>query len=207
MIALANLPAALRKASACAALALAACATPPEPDVGAAAGGLYRVDPAHAIVSMWIGHLGLSRYPGRFADVSGALRFDPEDPTASRLEIEIPARSIDLPDKSLEATIRGEDWLDARTHPTIRFVSTAAERLDEATGRVTGDLTIRGVTRAVTLDVAYNGSAPNPFNRRETLGFSATGAIDRAAFGMTALPGFVGATIDLVIEIEFIAAG
>ena len=120
MIALANLPAALRKASACAALALAACAPPPEPDVGAAAGGLYRVGPARASVSMWIGHLGLSRYPGRFA---------------------------------------------------------------------------------------YNGSAPNPFNRRETLGVSATGAIDRTAFGMTALPGFVGATIDLVIEIEFIAAG
>ncbi|MEM6491191.1 MAG: YceI family protein [Pseudomonadota bacterium] len=190
------------------ALALAGCAaTPPERDPGAAEGGVYSVDPAHAIVSMWIGHLGLSRYPGRFAeDLSGELRFDPAEPTASRLEIEIPARSIDLPDAALEATIRGADWLDAARHPTIRFVSQTARATGPATGVVDGLLTIRGQTRPVTLDVTYNGAAPNPFNGRETLGFSATGVVDRVDFGMTALTGFVGRTIDLVIEIEFIAA-
>lgn len=184
---------------------LAACATPPNPDAEAASGGRYAVDPAHAVVSMWIGHLGLSRYPGRFADVSGTLDFDPAAPTASRLDITIPARAIDLPDDGLEATIRGDEWLDAASHPTIRFVSTTAEATGRNSGRVTGDLTIRGVTRPATLDVVYNGSADNPFTGRETLGFSATGAIDRTAFGMTALPGFVGREIDLVIEIEFMA--
>jgi len=139
------------------------------------------------------------------AAISGTLDFDPADPTASRLDIAIPARTIDLPDAALEATIRGGDWLNVADHPTIRVRSTAAEATGPNRGRVTGDLTIRGVTRSTTLDVVYNGASDNPFTGRETLGFSATGAIDRTAFGMTALPGFVGREIDLVIEIEFMA--
>ena len=140
-------------------MTLSGCAAPPALDPTAAPGGLYRVDPAHGIVTASIGHLGLSAYSGRFAEIAGELRFDAEAPERSRLAITIPARTIDLPDDGLEATIRGGDWLDVQAHRDIRFVSRAIERTGLQTGRVTGDLTIRDATHPVTLDTTFNGVA------------------------------------------------
>lgn len=196
----------MRRRSAALALALlAGCYTPPNPDAAAARAGGYAVDPAHATVALSIGHLGLSRYPAWFPSATGRLAFDPADPGASALAIEIAAASVDLPDDGLERVIEGPDWLDAARAPVIRFVARAIEVTGPNAGRIAGDLTLRGVTRPVTLDARFNGSAPDPFSGRRRLGFSATATVDRFDFGMTALPGFVGQDIEARIEIEFLA--
>ncbi len=184
---------------------LAACATPPTLDVAAAPEGAYVLDPAHASVNWSISHSGLSLYTARFDDISGALDFNPTDPTASRLDIRIDPLSVSTGDAEWDATL-GTDgkYFDGETHCEIRFVSTSAVKHNESSGTVTGDLTLRGITKPVTLDVTYNGSGKSFGHPGATLGFSARGKINRSDWGMDYLTNFgIGDEVTLRIEAEF----
>lgn len=186
-------------------LALASCATPPTLDVSAAPEGAYVLDPAHASVNWSLSHSGLSFYTARFDDISGGLDFNPNDPTASRVDIRIDPLSVSTGDPEWDETL-GTDgrYFDGDTYPEIRFVSTSSTKITVSTGTVTGDLTLRGVTKPVTLDVTYNGSGKSFGNPGATLGFSAITKIKRSDWGMDYLTNFgIGDDVTLRIEAEF----
>jgi len=186
-------------------LALSACATAPVLDTAAAPEGAYVLDPAHASVNWSLSHAGLSFYTARFDGISGALDFNPDSPTSSRLDVRIDPKTVSTgdPDWDEKLATAGK-YFDANTHSEIRFTSTSATKTSNNTGQVTGDLTLKGVTLPVTLDVTYNGAGKSFGNPGTTLGFSATGKIKRSDWGMNTLTNFgIGDEVTLRIEAEF----
>ncbi len=186
-------------------LILSACVTAPTLDVAVAPEGAYVLDPAHASVNWSISHSGLSFYTARFDGISGSLDFNPTDPTASHVDIRIDPLSVSTGDADWDDTLATDSkYFDGDTHGEIRFVSTSATKTTDSTGTVTGDLTLRGITKPVTLDVSYNGSGKSFGHSGATLGFSATGQIKRSDWGMSYLTNFgIGDDITLRIQAEF----
>lgn len=186
-------------------MSLSSCVTAPVLDVAAAPEGAYVLDPAHASVNWSLSHSGLSFYTARFDQISGALDFDPDAPTASQLDIRINPKSVSTGDPEWDDTLATDGkYFDGDNYPEIRFVSTSSEQLTETTGTVTGDLTLRGVTKPVTLNVTYNGAGKSFGHPGATLGFSAIGKMNRSDWGMDYLTNFgIGDEVILRIEAEF----
>ena len=186
-------------------LLLSACATRPVLDVAAAPEGAYVLDPAHASVNWSLSHSGLSFYTARFDGISGALDFNPDAPTASKLDVRIDPNSVSTGDPDWDNKLATDGkYFDGNTFSEIRFVSTSAVKTSDNTGQVTGDLTLKGVTLPVTLDVTYNGAGKSFGHPGATLGFSAIGKIKRSDWGMTTLTNFgIGDEVTLRIEAEF----
>jgi len=184
---------------------LSACATPPVIAPSAAPAGNYKLDPTHASVTWSLSHAGLSNYTARFDDISGALNFQSEAPQNSSVDIRIDPKSVStgLPKFDEEIATSG-NYFDANKFPEIRFVSTNIKITGEATGLITGDLTLKGVTKPVTLDVTFNGAGKSFGNPGKTLGFSATTKFLRSDYNMGHLVSFgIGDEVTLRIETEF----
>jgi len=179
----------------------------------------YELDLTHASLVWKVSHFGLSDYTGRFTDFDATLEFDPENPTAARLEAAIDPLSIDTdypgdfkashPDSAYdtwdEELAKGDKWLNGDEFPEITFKTTAVQSTGEFTGEITGDLTFMGETKPVTLDVTYNGFANLPFApQQDRIGFTATGTLDRTEFGLGTFAPMIGKTVDLVIQAEFV---
>jgi len=165
--------------------------------------GAYHLDPHHWSVTFDVDHLGYSRFVMRFDRVSADLDFHPDDPARSKLTARIAAASLDTNVSELDELVRGPDLLDSERYPEIVFVSRELHPTGKNTGEMTGDLTIHGETRPVTLAVTYNGGAPNPLTGRYTLGFTATGHFSRSDFGLSHWYPAVGREIRVSIEAEF----
>lgn len=196
--------------SATALLATSACfaQTPPANPVLA---GTYKVDPTHVSLTFKVSHFGLSNYTARFATVNASLTYDPADPTKSQVTASIDPTSIRTDHPVAETKIdfdkelAGDKWFNAAKFPAVTFKSTKIEVTGERTGRMTGDLTLLGVTKPVTLDVTLNAAMDaHPMRKVPVLGFSASGAIDRTAFGLSAYAPYVGAEVKIQIEAEFL---
>ena len=184
---------------------LTACATPPVLEPTAAPAGNYKLDPTHTSVVWSLSHAGLSNYTARFDTVSGALNFNPDTPQNSTVDIRIDPKSVNtgLPKFDEEIATSG-NYFDADTFPEIRFVSTGITLTGEAAGVITGDLTVKGVTKPVALDVIFNGAGKSFGNPGKTLGFSATTKFLRSDYNMGHLVSFgIGDEITLRIETEF----
>jgi polyisoprenoid-binding protein YceI len=175
--------------------------------------GEYTLDPSHSSLHVRVSHFGLSNYTLRFTRLRATLIFSAENPTASQLVATADAASLstDFPlAEQIGAELRGADWLAVVDHPEIEFRSTRIEPTGPSTARVHGDLTLRGVTRPMTLDVTFNaGYARHPYGRPlSQLGFSARGVISRSEFGLVSfLPSegspAVGDEVQVIIEAEF----
>lgn len=165
--------------------------------------GSYKLDDTHAYLSFSYSHLGLSNPQIQFADFDAKLELHGNDMSQSRVSISIDAASVDSSLPQLDEALRGAEFFDVMNHPQITFQSTAYEETSDHSGRLTGDLSVRGVTHPVTLDVTINSAAMNPLNRREMIGFSAIGSFKRSDYGMTAYAPLVGDELSLTIQIEF----
>ncbi|MHB1535035.1 MAG: YceI family protein, partial [Acidimicrobiales bacterium] len=121
--------------------------------------GTYRLDPAHSRVGFVARHAMVSKVRGSFNELTGTATFDVENPPSSSLQLTIEAASIDTRNPDRDAHLRSNDFLDLEHYPQITFTSTAVAQVEPDTYRLTGDLTIKGVTRPVTFDLAYTGSA------------------------------------------------
>ena len=184
---------------------LISCASPPTTEVAPELSGNYVLDPAHARVNWSLSHAGLSQYTARFDDVSGVLEFDPLAPERSRADIRINAKSVSTGLPKFDETL-GTDrkYFDANTFPEIKFVTTAITVTSDTTGTLVGDLTLRGVTKPLTLMTTFNGAGKSFGHPGKTLGFSAEGEITRSDFGMDYLTNFgIGDRVTLRIEAEF----
>ena len=167
-----------------------------------AAPARYGFDPAHSQVMFFTNHLGFSRPMGRFMQVDGWLEFDPDAPARTRCEVTIPVASLWLGDAAWEKKVRSDAFLDAATHPTMRFTCGRVEPLGAGRARLEGKLTLRGVTRPVSLDVRINRVGRHSYSLAYVAGFSATGTLKRSAFGMTRMLPAVGDEVEIRLEIE-----
>jgi polyisoprenoid-binding protein YceI len=190
-----------------AAFAQPKAATPPA--------GAYVIDPSHTSVTFRVSHLGFSNYTGHFKTITGNLTFDPAKPEAMSVEASIDPRSLEIPSPpaGFVDTLLGKSWFDAAAWPAITFRSTKVTLTGEKTAKVTGDFTLHGVTKPVTLDVTFNGGWPaNPMDGAR-IGFSATAAFKRSEFGMgfgVPAPGTtmgVSDEVQVAIETEFSGGG
>ena len=179
-----------------------------KPDVSTAItrvkAGDYALDPAHAAVLFRIDHLGFSTYIGRFETFDASLTGDAADPASSRVEAVIDMTSLDVANAPFASELMGPDWFDAATFPQAVFKSTSVVMTGDTTAKVTGDLTLHGVTAPVTLDVTFNGAAYDRLRGADVAGFSAVTTIDRTVFGVSRFSGLVTDTVDIEIEAEFI---
>jgi polyisoprenoid-binding protein YceI len=162
----------------------------------------YTMDPPHTQVTFGVSHLGYSTVYGRFNEEAGTVTFDEDDPSKSSVEVTIQAASVDTGYEARDQHLRSPDFFNAEEFPEITFESTKIEKTGENTGRMTGDLTLLGVTKPVTLDVTFNKAAPNPMGQAPTVGFSARGTVKRSDFGMTYGQGGIGDEVELIVEVE-----
>jgi polyisoprenoid-binding protein YceI len=169
----------------------------------------WSIDPAHSHVEFAVKHLMISTVKGRFGGVRGTIRTDEADPARGQVEVEIDADSIDTKEAQRDAHLKSADFFDVEKFPKITFKSTQITDVDGDSFRLTGDLTIHGVTRPVTLDVTSEGRGKDPWGG-ERAGFSATGKIKRSEFGLTwnqvlETGGFVvGDDIKISLDVELV---
>jgi len=164
--------------------------------------GEYKMDPHHTSVTFDVDHFKYTRFMIRFDRVAGQIDWKQGGLDASQATVTIDAASIDTNVALLDKMVKGPDMLDVERNPQIRFVSTRFERTGDARGKLTGNLTIRGVTQPVTLDVTFNGFGRDPLTKEDTLGFSAEGRFSRSKFGLTTWYPAVGDEIHVVIQVE-----
>lgn len=193
-----------------AALALALVAAPaawaaPSINPSDMPAGTYVVDKTHASLIVRVRHMGVSNYTMRLNGIDAGYSWDPKSPQSAKIEAAIDATSLDTGTAKFDAEFE-DKFLDAGKHPTITFVSTAIQPGAGGKGVMTGDLTFRGVTKPVTLDVTFNGYESGIAGSRA--GFSATTTIKRSDFGSDYLLkpplAFVGDDVQLILELEFV---
>lgn len=173
-------------------------------ELSAAPSGSYRTDPRHAYIVFSYDHMGMSHPHLRWRKWSGELDWDAEDPDASSVYVTINAASVDSGVDEFDGHLRGERFFDVANHPEITFESTSIERTGPSTGKISGDLTIRGVTAPVVLDAVINGAKGDAQDGVYKLGFSATATVKRSMFGITAYLPLVSDEVEISIESEFV---
>lgn len=166
--------------------------------------GVYQLDQRHASIYVRVNHMGFSRTVVRFNTISAELALNTEAPEQSRVEATIDAASIDSGLASFDGFLRGARFLNAAQNPQIRYESRTIQRTGETTARVTGDLTMNGQTHPLTLDVTFNGAGRNPFEAGSIAGFSATGTLSRAQWGLDAFAQLVADEVEFFVEAEFV---
>ncbi len=160
----------------------------------------YGMDPAHTETTFVIDRFGFTSVIGIFAKSEGTIWLDEAAPEKSRVEATVTVDSLLTANPTRDEHVKGERWLNAAKNPTMTFKSTKVEKTGDTTAKVTGDLTIMGVTQPVTLDVKLNkiGTAPN--NQKKQAGFTITGTISRKAFGSAGGAGVIGDAVAIRIE-------
>jgi polyisoprenoid-binding protein YceI len=143
----------------------------------------WTIDSAHTEVGFAVRHLMISTVRGRFGAVTGTLEFNPEQPSDSKIDINVDVTSIDTRQEMRDNHLRSADFFDVENHPTMRFVGKRISGDINSEFKVTGDLTIRGVTREVTLTVTNEGRRVDPWGN-DRVGLSATGKVSRGDFGL-----------------------
>jgi polyisoprenoid-binding protein YceI len=179
-------------------------------DAGAAT---YRLDKGHTVVAFTWQHLGMTRQEGRFSDVEGTLTFEVSEPEASSLEVKIGAGSINTGFPERDRHLRTSDFFDAANHRHLEFKSTSVKKTSDKTGEVTGNLTIRGVSKPVTLAVTWTYLGEHPLGKfnalylgKQVAAFSAKTTIKRSEWGLNRVLPLVGDDIEIRIETEMIRA-
>lgn len=163
----------------------------------------YALDPVHTRVLFAVSHAGFSRALGTVSGSTGILEFDAGDWSSARLSATVPLARLDLGDPQWNAAVLANRLLDTDDHPEARFVSTLVTARDAQHAQVCGDLTLRGVTAPLCMEVTLNAQKRHPLPPfRRTVGFSATATLSRSAFGIDAWKSVIGDDVELRIEAE-----
>ena len=178
----------------------------PGVDIGEAPSGIYNSEQGHAYVAFTYNHQGYSKPILRWGKMDASINLDSENPENSTLKVTIPVSSIDSGVEAFDKHLVSADFFDADNHPTITFNSTNMEQIVTGTGRVTGDLTIKGVTKPVTLKATLNKVGKHFRSGVDMFGISARGKVKRSDFGVDKY-GPMADDVDIMIEVEFLKAG
>jgi polyisoprenoid-binding protein YceI len=169
----------------------------------------WAIDNAHSQVEFSVRHMMISNVRGRFESFKGAVDFNETEPEESNVSVEIDAASLSTRDNTRDNHLRSPDFLDVANYPTITFKGKRVEKVDDNNGRIHGDLTIRGVTHEVVLDVEYAGQSKSPWGTTSA-GFSARTKFNRKDWGLTWNQNLetggllVGEVINVNIELEVV---
>lgn len=166
----------------------------------------YKIDPTHtATVFSW-NHFGFSTPSANFTDIQGVIKVDNAKPANSSVEVTIPLSSVNTNVPALDKEFQEEAWFNAAKYPNITFKSTKVETKDKKHFKITGDLTVKGVTKPVILDAVLNKQGEHPMAKVPAIGFNATTSFNRSAFGIGNYVPNVGDKITVNITTEATAA-
>lgn len=161
----------------------------------------YQIDPVHTSLVFRVKHMNTAYVYGMFRDVKGTIIVNEANPARSSISIEVDANSVYTANEQRDNHLRSPDFFNTRQFPTIRFASTEVRKVNETTGQVRGNLTIRGVTRPITANVVLTGRGKNQ-QGRDIIGFETTFTIRRSEFGIRyGLPG-LGDEVRVILSIE-----
>lgn len=168
--------------------------------------GTYVVDPAHTKITWSVSHFGFSTYLGQFSKVAATLKVDPKAPASADLQVTVDTDSLGTLNPALDKHVKSPDFLDVASFPSATFKSTAVKATGERTADVTGDLTLHGVTKPVTLRVTFIQGGASPVDRKYTLGFQGRVVLKRSEFGIKTYSPAIGEDVTLQIDAEMKAA-
>ncbi len=162
----------------------------------------YQIDPTHtATVFSW-SHFGFSTPSANFSDIQGVINVDNAKPSNSSVNVTIPLSSLNTNVKALDEHLQTADFFDSAKYPNITFKSTKVQAISKTKYKITGNLTIKNVTKPVVLDAVLNKQGVHPMTKAETVGFNATTSFNRSAFGIGAYVPNVGDKITVNITTE-----
>ena len=167
----------------------------------ASAADAFAVNKPHTIVAFSVDRLGLTKMLGSFSKVDGEFTLDRNNPTVSTVSLTIDTSSIYTGFEARDKHLKSPDFFNVQEFPNMKFVSTKVEKTGEKTAKVTGNLTLLGVTKPVTLDVVLNAIKPDARTKKDLAGFSAKGTLKRSDFGMKYLSGAIGDEVTLMVEL------
>ncbi|MBV9678208.1 MAG: YceI family protein [Acidobacteriaceae bacterium] len=185
-------------------LALALCSAVLLGYPAAAQVSAWRLDPPHAAAQFSVRHMGISTVRGAFTKLSGTVQYDPNDPNKSSIDVVIDAASVDSRVEMRDNDLRSEHFLEVSKYPTITFKSKRVEAAGPGRMKITGDLTIRGVTKPVELEVEGPSEPAKDPRGNLHMGASATTKIDRRDFGMNGYQGMVGNEVSITLDVELV---
>ena len=162
----------------------------------------YAFDKSHANLTFAYDHLGYSTTDGRFADWDGALVIDVDAPENSTISVTVQVGSMDTFWEKRDEHLLSADFFDAGNHPTATFVSNAVEKINDTTLKVSGDMTIKGITKPATFDVTVNAVGEHPMAQKPAVGFDATTVVKRSDFGMDKFVPYVGDEVTISFSAE-----
>jgi polyisoprenoid-binding protein YceI len=162
----------------------------------------YKLDPGHTMVLFSWSHFGFSNPVADIGLGDGTVVFDQQDPSKSSVQVTLPLSNLDTHVPALDTHLKQPDFFDADKYPTITFKSTSVQPLGGKNYKVTGDLTVHGVTKPVVLNATLNNVGPHPMTKQQAIGFNATGTLKRSDFGMGAYVPKVSDEIQLTITTE-----
>lgn len=171
-------------------------------DLSAVPSGTYTVDPTHAYIHLQYSHLGLSNPILAFDEFSVDMNLDVAEPTNTSVAVDIKTDSIITGSDVFNGHITGEKWFDASANPAITFASKSVTANDDGTFALMGDLTIKGMTKPVTLDVTINAAMNHPFKKTPVVGVSAVGNVNRSEWGLGANAPYISDEVKLEIQAE-----
>lgn len=179
---------------------------PGKPDPALATAGTYTVDSGHTQVVFTVNHMGFTQYSGQFTQPTGTLTLDAKNPAADKVSISFPIDKVSTTVAALDAHLKKPEFFDAAKYPTGSFVSTRIV-VRGTTATITGNLTLKGVTKPVVLNARFIGAGMAPMGAKKTnVGFAATTSIKRSDFGIDYGIPLVSDRVDLVINAAFEAA-
>jgi len=146
--------------------------------------GTYTIDTKETLVRYTVMHMGFTEYWGTFPGATGSLTIDPKAIADAKLDVQVPVVGVETTNRELNGELFSDEFFDGEKYKTLHFVSNRVERTGTTTAKVSGDLTMHGVTKPVTLDVTFIGAGPNAFSRVPTIGFKAEGMVKRSDFGL-----------------------
>lgn len=165
--------------------------------------GDYVLDASHGKITWSVDHMGFSTYVGQFTDVEAKLDLDTANPAASRLEAVVQTDSVGTLNEQLDAHLKTADFFDTAKYPTARFEATSIRLTDRDSAEVTGNLTMRGITRPIVFAADFNQAGMSPVDKKYTLGFDGRALIKRSDFGMQYGLPMLGDEVTLHLEAEF----
>ena len=178
-----------------------------EADFAKQVAGDYVLDKAHASVTWRVAHMGLSQYTARFDKMDGKMNFTPATVSASRVEFTIDATSINTGLAPFNKKLQGAEYFAAEKNATITFKSNKVELVTGNKYKMSGNMTLRGVTKPMVWDVTFNGGLYNGYAQARAVGFSAKGLVKRSNWGMTEQIGVAADNVEVLVEVEFLHRG
>lgn len=183
------------------ALVFTVAAARPDDKKPAPVAGNYTIDPVHSSVIFQCMHVGTSWAFGRFDTISGTFMLDPAKPENAKVEVTIDAASVNTANTKRDGHLKSPDFLDVKQFPTATFKSKSVAKKGDHGYAVTGDLTLHGVTKSVTIDMEHTGGIDHP-QMGKKIGFYGTLSISRSAYGINYMPDGLGDEIKLILSVE-----